>query len=119
MSKLGIAWAWIKGVFSFGSSGAESVIDYVLASLNDMLNNSSMVDIRWKVIGIHKYAQTARGILSKYRGWCPNKWLDEYDSLVSTVIMIDEITEDGKVTVEELYSAINCFKTAYAQWMED
>lgn len=116
MSKLGIAWAWIKGAFSFGSSGAESVIDYVLASLNDMLKGS---DIRWKVIDIHKYAQTARGILSKYRSWCPNKWLDEYDSLVSTVIMIDEITEDGKVTVEELYSAINCFKTAYAQWMED
>lgn len=116
MSKLGIAWAWIKGVFSFGSSGAESVIDYVLKSLNDMMDGAN---IRCKVIGIHKYAQTAHNILSKYRRWCPNKWLDEYDSLASTVIVIEEITEDGKVTVEELYTAVNCFKTAYAQWMED
>lgn len=119
MSKFGIAWAWVKGVFSSSSSGAESVVDYVLTSLYDMLNSANIVNVHDKVLDVHKYADMTRGVLSKYRGWCPSKWLGEYDSLVSTVIMIDDITEDGKVTVEEMCTAINCFKTAYAQWMED
>lgn len=116
MSKFGIAWAWVKGVFSFGSSGTESVIDYVLACFYEMLDR---VDIGGRILDVHEYAEKTEAVLAKYRGWCPEKWIGEYDSLVSSVILICDITEDGKVTKEEFFTAVNCFKTSYKRWIED
>ena len=116
MSKLGIAWAWVKGVFSFKSSGVESVIDYVLTCLYELVDK---MDIGGRILVIHEYADKAAQTMEKYSEWCPIKWLDEYSAIMENVHLIANITEDGNVSRDEITLAVTKFKELYGKWMED
>lgn len=116
MSKLGIAWAWVKGVFSFKSSGVESVIDYVLTCLYELVDK---MDIGGRILVIHEYADKAARTMEKYSEWCPIKWLDEYSALMENVRFIATITEDSKIDRGEVTLAVTKFKELYGKWMED
>ena len=116
MSKLGIAWAWVKGVFSFKSSGVESVIDYVLTCLYELVDK---MDIGGRILVIHEYADKAAQTMEKYSEWCPVKWLEEYSAIMENVHLIANITEDGNVSRDEITLAVTKFKELYGKWMED
>jgi len=122
MSYFGIAWAWVKGVFSTSSSAKEAVLDYVLGKLNDVFGcpDCGPAEVSETKIGkVFSCADTAYYYMAKFSDWCPKSWLDEYNTITEVVKTIRDATEDGKVTSEEFMSLYNLFKFAYSKWMED
>lgn len=116
MSYIGIAWSYIKGVFSLSKSAKESVIDYVLGQVNKILEKP---DLSKRIGEAYSVALKCSSFLKKHSDWCPAKWQDEFDDTIDAVDALIDTFADGKVEAFEVVKVCDKFKTAYNNWMED
>ena len=116
MSYVGIAWSYIKGVFSPSKSAKESVIDYGLGQVNKIIEKP---DISNRIGEAYSVALKCSSILKKYSDWCPAKWKKEFEATVDAIDTLIDTFADGKVEAFEVVKVCDKFKTAYNNWMED
>ena len=116
MSYIGIAWSYIKGIFSPSKSAKESVIDYVLGQVNKIIEKP---DISKRIGEAYGVALKCSSFLKKYSDWCPAKWQDEFNDTIEAVDTLIDTFADGKVEAFEVVKVCGKFKAAYNNWMED
>ena len=116
MSYIGIAWSYIKGVFSPSKSAKESVIDYGLGQVNKIIEKP---DISKRIGEAYSVALKCSSILKKYSDWCPAKWRKEFEATVDAIDTLIDTFADGKVEAFEVVKVCGKFKAAYNNWMED
>lgn len=116
MSYIGIAWAYIKGAFSFSKSAKESVVDYVLGQVNKILEKP---DLSKRIGEAYSAALKCSSILKKCSDWCPAKWQGEFNDTIEAVDALIDAFADGKVEAFEVVKVCDKFRIAYNNWMED
>ena len=116
MSYIGIAWSYIKGIFSPSKSAKESVIDYVLGLVNKILEKP---DLSMRIGEAYGVALKCSSILKKYSDWCPAKWKKEFEATVDAIDTLIDTFADNKVEAFEVVKVCDKFKIAYNNWMED
>lgn len=97
--------------FLFG--GWESALEYVLEILNKFLASGTAAS---RVAKGYKIAMTVLYYIKKFRTYCPDVWLTEYDATSNAVEKLAVIFADGKVEAEELTQATSALTAAYDAW---
>ena len=95
--------------------GFESAIDYLMGLLNEFLGRD---DVAGKVQEVREFVAKILSYMKKYEKYCPAIWVTHYGKLMAAVQTLVDITEDGKVTSEELEKAIADVKAAIDEWMK-
>lgn len=97
--------------FLFG--GWESALEYVLELLNKFLADGGAAE---RVAKGYELAMTVLYYIKKFRTYCPNVWLAEYDATSDAVEKFAVIFADGKIEAEELARATAAFTAACEEW---
>lgn len=97
--------------FLFG--GWESALEYVLELLNKFLADGSAAE---HVAKGYELAMTVLYYVKKFRTYCPNVWLAEYDATSNAVEKLAVIFADGKIEAQELNQATSALTAAYEAW---
>ena len=99
--------------FLFG--GFESATDYLLRLLNEFLVKENVAGCVQKA---REYVVAILSYMKKYEKYCPAIWVSHYEKLMAAVQALVDVFEDGKVTAEEIETAIAAVKAAIDEWMK-
>jgi hypothetical protein len=99
--------------FLFG--GFESAVDYLMTLLNEFLAKDGVAQ---RVQEVREFVAKILSYMEKYEKYCPAIWVPHYEKLTEAVKSLVDITEDGKITSEELEKAIAAVKAAVDEWMK-
>lgn len=104
----------IGAKFLFG--GWESALDYLLGFLNDYLAKPNIAENAKKV---YDTASWAVSWFSKLENFVPQKWHNEYASILHVALSIVDVAADGQISSDEINDLVEAFKIAKAKWDED
>lgn len=114
ISWLGTAWAAIKGAFSFGSSAAISVVDYILDSAYRWYS-----DIDGVMANIQKAHAGLVAVCDKldyYRKYIPAPWTTHYSSVCTVLGTLRDTIADGRFERAEIEKIVEDVKSAIEEW---
>ena len=111
-----VLWAAVKGFFTPGSSGFQSVVQLALDALNTFL---AADDVASKVREGHRIALRVYEVLDGHRDLCPKKWEDEFAYVMDVVKRVVDAFEDGAISEAEADGLAGAFRQAYARWCAD
>lgn len=116
ISWFSVAWAWVTGLFTFGTSPALSVVDSILDQVYDYYANIERV---MSNIGkAHTGLVWVCDSLDFYAKAIPAPWMPYYSAIRNALCALRDLLADGKAERDEIVRVVESVKSAIAVWNE-
>jgi hypothetical protein len=94
----------------------ETLRDVALQYLNDFLAKTNVAANVSKAV---KFVGIILPILEAAKGPCPDRWREEYNALVTSVVFLRDILLDGEVSPAEAQAAVEGVKIGIDKWINE
>lgn len=114
ISWFGKVWAYIRGVFSFGTTGRDEVVAYIIDKALERVSNIEV--IANNISKVFSFLVDVCDKLDYYEVYIPTIWKEQYTAVRESFYVLRDALADGRFESDEIKCIIAKVKAAVKNW---